>query len=172
MRKNTDRRVRLPPARIAACAKRWRPGIPARSIDDSDQAGPEGMAAKRRDLPVYLVSASPVMRHSYESLFRALDREVGSFATIDALFSQFPGDRGCLCIDTQDLDVSLVGCLRLLSKRRYRLPVVLLVGQLPVAYHTALGRLYEPLRLLTKPVSGRRLLDTIDTLRRGRCRRT
>jgi FixJ family two-component response regulator len=122
------------------------------------------MAAKQCDL-IYLVSASPLMRHSYESLFRALDREVGSFATIDALFSQFPGNRGCLCIDTQDLDVSLGGCLRLLSKRRYRLPVVLLVGQLPVAYHTALGRLYAPLRLLTKPVSGRRLLDIIETLR-------
>jgi FixJ family two-component response regulator len=125
------------------------------------------MAANPPARPIYLVSASPLMRHSHECLFRALGAEVGSYDSLEGFLRQFPGGSGFLCIDAQEPMVPPAGCLRLLRKRRALLPVVLLVDHLPADYQAALGRLYAPLQVLTKPVSGRLLLEAVATLLRA-----
>jgi DNA-binding response OmpR family regulator len=139
----------------------------APSIDVPDGLAAGAMAAGRLVPNIYLVSASPVMRHSLECLFRALGHEVRSFATAGRLLADPPGDRGCICIDGQGLDLPLAICLRLLREQRCCLPVVLLTCRLPDGHDAALGRLYAPLQVLTMPVSGRRMLEAVDGLKRG-----
>jgi FixJ family two-component response regulator len=105
------------------------------------------------------------MRHSHESLFRALGYEIGTYDSLDSFLQHFPGGAGCLCIDAQEPAIPVAGCLRLLRRRRVLLPAVVLVDHLPAAYHTVLSGLYEPLLILIKPVSGRRLVEAVDALR-------
>lgn len=104
------------------------------------------------------------MRHSYQCVFRTLDHDFRAFETIDGFLAGGPQAAGCLCIDVDGLDKPLTSCLRLIGECRSGLPVVLLVGALPEAYRRALGRLYAPLQILTKPVSGRRLPQVARTL--------
>lgn len=149
---------------MCCCAELRRPTIADRSNEGLAHADPEGTGAKRPAPSIYLVSASAVMRHSHECLFRALGRDVGSYDSLDRFLVQFSGGSGWLCIDAQDPSVSPAGCLRLLRKRRSRLPVVLLAGHLPADYLSGLGGMYAPLEILTKLVSGRRLLEVGETL--------
>jgi FixJ family two-component response regulator len=107
------------------------------------------------------------MRHSHESLFRALGHDIGTYDSLDSFLRQFPGGAGCLCIDAQEPAVPAAACLRVLRRHRFLLPVVVLADHLPAAYHVALDGLYAPLLVLGKPVSGRRLLEAADALWRA-----